>query len=86
MPRGLSWLAELIKAAEAGSAVGAGARAGEGLGEDEDQQRLRLYRLYSECRFGFREALNAWSDNVRAREGLDRATEVMVAYEIRWHA
>jgi hypothetical protein len=75
-------LAELVEAARVKPGSGAEPAEEGAEREDEDQRRLRLYRLYSECRFGYREALGAWSDNTRAREGLDLATEVMVAYEI----
>ena len=42
-----------------------------------------LYALYSECRFGFREALVAWPENDIAREGSRRATECMVELELK---
>ncbi len=44
--------------------------------------RLELYRIYSECSFGFREARKTWPDNAVAAEGARRATEAMVAYEV----
>jgi serine/threonine-protein kinase len=50
--------------------------------EDEEARRLRLYTLFSESRFGFREALEAWPENAAATDGLRRATEVMVSYEL----
>jgi serine/threonine-protein kinase len=49
---------------------------------DEEQRRLHLYTLFSESRFGFREALGAWPGNAVAADGLRRATEVMVSYEL----
>jgi serine/threonine-protein kinase len=50
--------------------------------EDEEARRLQLYTLFSESRFGFREALETWPDNAAAADGLRRASEVMVGYEL----
>lgn len=50
--------------------------------DDEEARRLQLYSLFSESRFGFREALEAWPENAAAAGGLRRATEVMVDYEL----
>jgi serine/threonine-protein kinase len=50
--------------------------------ENEGEHRDQLYNLFSECRFGFRAALEAWPDNSAARSGLRRATETMVDYEL----
>lgn len=41
-----------------------------------------LYRLFTECRFGFRQALDASRDNVAAREGLREAIEIIVRFEL----
>jgi serine/threonine-protein kinase len=49
--------------------------------KDETQHDL-VYRLFGECRFGFREALAAWDDNPDARAGLRRLIEGMVDYEL----
>lgn len=38
--------------------------------------------LFGEARFGFEQALASWADNQRAREGLTRAIEMMVEYEL----
>ncbi|MDQ3037002.1 MAG: serine/threonine protein kinase [Myxococcota bacterium] len=50
--------------------------------ESASSARLRLYHLFGECRFGFREALRIWSDNAIAREGLHRAITLMVHVEL----
>jgi eukaryotic-like serine/threonine-protein kinase len=42
----------------------------------------RLYHLFAECRFGFRQALNASSDNETARQGLREAIETVVCFEL----
>jgi len=44
--------------------------------------KLTVYNLFSECRFGFRQALCDWSENHQALAGLQRATELMVIYEL----
>jgi hypothetical protein len=49
---------------------------------DPDEQRLRLYHLFGECRFGFLEALRIWRDNEQARTGLDRAITTMIELEL----
>jgi serine/threonine-protein kinase len=38
--------------------------------------------LFGQARFGFEQALASWADNQRAREGLSRAIQVMVEYEL----
>ncbi len=50
--------------------------------EGDTAWRQRLYKLFGGCRFGFREALGAWSDNQLAREGLRRATIAVAEYEL----
>ena len=42
----------------------------------------RLYRLFGECRFGFRAALDSWPDNQVAADGLHRAIHLMIAHEL----
>lgn len=51
---------------------------------DARARRLILYGLWSECAFGFREALAAWPGGAHdaARAGLARAAEAMVDYEL----
>jgi serine/threonine-protein kinase len=53
--------------------------AGEG---DDPAEHQRRYRLFGECRFGFRLALDAWPGNLGAAEGLRRATAAMAGYEL----
>jgi serine/threonine-protein kinase len=45
-------------------------------------ERQALYEVFSACRFGFQQALDAWPESVAAREGLREAVERMVAHEI----
>ena len=47
-----------------------------------DEQRLRTYKLFGECGFGFREALRMWPDNPGAKEGLRQAIQGMIGYEL----
>ncbi len=42
----------------------------------------RVFDLFSECRFGFQQALRGWPHNVRARFGLDTAVRAMVRFEL----
>ena len=41
-----------------------------------------VQELFTECRFGYRQALAAWEGNTAAMEGLRRVLEAMVAYEL----
>jgi len=49
---------------------------------DDEQAAVEIYRLYGECRFGFREALREWNDSLEAADGLQRLLEAMARYEI----
>ncbi|HJL15183.1 MAG TPA: protein kinase [Sandaracinaceae bacterium LLY-WYZ-13_1] len=49
---------------------------------DDPESREPIYRLFGECRFGFRHALEIWPHNDEAREDLDRAVATMVRYEL----
>lgn len=42
----------------------------------------RLSTLFSECRFGFQQALAAWPGNTRARAGLDSVLRAMIRFEL----
>jgi len=42
-----------------------------------------VFDLFSECRFGFQQALRAWPQNARARHGLDAAVRAMVRFELK---
>jgi len=53
---------------------------GEGAAERVD--RLRLYSLLAQCRFGFREALDSWPDNDSAKQGIARALTTMIEFEL----
>ncbi len=48
----------------------------------EQSDKISVYNLFGECRFGFRQALRDWSENETALAGLQRATEWMVVYEL----
>ena len=41
-----------------------------------------LHNLFSQCRFGFQQALASWPDNRIARDELHAATEYLVRYEL----
>jgi serine/threonine-protein kinase len=47
-----------------------------------DSSRDQLYHLFAECRFGFRQAIKESADNETAREGLRRAIEIVVRFEL----
>ena len=47
-----------------------------------DSVRDQLYHLFAECRFGFRQAIKESSDNQTARDGLRRAIEIVVRFEL----
>ncbi len=42
----------------------------------------RAHRLFAECRFGFRQALEEWPENPSARTGMQGLLETMIAYEL----
>jgi serine/threonine-protein kinase len=46
------------------------------------EQREAIYRLFGECRFGFRHALEVWPDDEATRRSLDRAIAAMVEHEL----
>lgn len=47
-----------------------------------DVHERQMQQVLTECRFAFMQALEAWSGNQGAREGLDKVLERMVEYEI----
>ena len=47
-----------------------------------DDTRMRVYNLFGECRFGFRQALRAWPENEHARDGLHEALVTMIEHEL----
>jgi serine/threonine-protein kinase len=51
--------------------------------ERGEEERLVIYSLFGQCRFGFQQALRTWSDNDAARLGLRRAIEAMIDFELR---
>ena len=59
---------------------------GEDLSSLDDaarEYRQRIYNLFGECRFGFREVLRSWPDNDTARLGLNAAVTTVVQYELQ---
>ena len=48
----------------------------------EDPVRMRVHKLFAECRFGLTHALKEWPENPAARAGLERALSAMAAHEI----
>jgi serine/threonine-protein kinase len=53
-----------------------------GSGAPVDEVRDHLYHLFAECRFGFRQAIKESADNATARDGLHRAIEIVVRFEL----
>jgi serine/threonine-protein kinase len=51
-------------------------------GGPAEAQAPATQRLFTECRFGFQQALAEWPDNQRAREGLQLTLELMIEVEI----
>ena len=51
-------------------------------GHDDEARRIRLYRLFSESRFGFLQALENWPGNDTARRGLYRGAGVLIQFEL----
>ncbi len=49
----------------------------------DPDKRQELYDLFGAARFGFHEALASWRDNQVAHDGLRRAVEAMIAYELK---
>jgi serine/threonine-protein kinase len=41
-----------------------------------------VFTTFSECRFGFTQALREWPDNAQARDGLERSIRLMVPWEL----
>jgi serine/threonine-protein kinase len=44
--------------------------------------RDRVHGAFSECRFGFQQALRMWPNNRHAQEGLERALTTMIRFEL----
>ena len=76
------------------SAAALADRAGERLAElegllarahDDDPLEARepIYHVFGECRFGYKHALEVWPQSEVARDGLARAIESMVEYELK---
>jgi len=54
----------------------------EDSGESGDVDIEALHQIFSECRFGFRVALESWQGNERAASALDRAVRIIVGVEL----
>jgi len=52
------------------------------LASDDGEQHDRIYELFDEARFGYRQALSSWAQNEFARVGIREATITMVNYEL----
>ena len=50
-----------------------------------EEHLIAAYRLYGECRFGFEQALEIWSDNSASLDGLERTVRTMILLEIEQH-
>ncbi len=50
---------------------------------DEQVSRSELYPMFGACRMGFEQALEVRPDNEEARQGLQRAVESMIEWELR---
>ena len=48
----------------------------------EDGARRRIYDLYGECRFAFREALHMWPESEEAKSGLIAAATLVIEHEL----
>ncbi|MDP3276296.1 MAG: serine/threonine-protein kinase [Deltaproteobacteria bacterium] len=49
---------------------------------DPSRDETALQQAFTECRFGYLQALRAWSENLAAQEGLQRALEQMIAHHL----
>jgi serine/threonine-protein kinase len=52
------------------------------LGNEGAKDTQHVYRLMTECRFGFMQSLRAWKDNAAAREGLAACLGLMIEREL----
>ena len=50
-----------------------------------DRELARAQELFTECRYGFRQALEAWPDNDEATQSLQRVIERMIEHELSRH-
>ena len=50
--------------------------------ESTPEQRTQIYKLFTECHFGFRQALKIWENNAEALKGFREASEWMIRYEL----
>jgi serine/threonine-protein kinase len=51
-------------------------------GELDAQETRELHTLFSECRFGFQQALRSWPDNESAADGLRDSLTLMIDFEL----
>jgi serine/threonine protein kinase len=50
-----------------------------------DRELARAQELFTECRYGYRQALEAWRDNAEATQSLQRVIERMIDHELGRH-
>ena len=48
----------------------------------EERGGQTLYQVFSECQFGFEQALKGWPENAQARDGLTEAITAMLNFEL----
>ncbi len=51
--------------------------------DQDESARDQIYLLFAPCRFGFEQALDIWSDNMRAQRGRRAALQTMADFELR---
>lgn len=49
---------------------------------DDEDHSSKIYNLYSQCRFGFGQALEIWPENLAASQSQEQAITLMATYEI----
>ena len=50
--------------------------------ETSPHNLAEAYRLFGECRFGYRQALQTWRDNPLAADGMRASYEIMIGHEL----
>ncbi len=53
------------------------------IAKNSEHSGATVQQLFYECRFGYAEALKAWSENESASHGLQRVIEAMIDHELR---
>jgi serine/threonine-protein kinase len=55
---------------------------GTGARDESDDRAAQANELFTECRYGYRQALEAWGQNEEATRGLQRVLERMIEHEL----